>query len=250
MGDVNPQDDQSAETGYRIWAADKAVYGPVELPILVSWIKEERVLADTWVYSDGEDYWRKASAIPELQMFFRVGAPSGAGAAGVPAASRAPGTGLKPGALRRIKILADLSDEQLARFSAYLERIEVRQWTEVVKQGQPGDDLFFILEGEVRVRLMIAGKESVLATFMAGEVFGEMALFDDGPRSADVIANQNSTLLRMTGPLLQKLRAQEPDVATYFLFALAKSLAARIRADNRRFRDSVSFARSASPAGG
>jgi hypothetical protein len=39
--------DQAA--GYKIWGADNVVYGPVELPTLVTWIQEERVLADTWV---------------------------------------------------------------------------------------------------------------------------------------------------------------------------------------------------------
>jgi len=35
---------------YSIWAADNVVYGPVELPILIGWVKDERVLADTWVF--------------------------------------------------------------------------------------------------------------------------------------------------------------------------------------------------------
>lgn len=237
-------DATSSDTGYRIWAADKAVYGPVELPMLVSWIKEERVLGDTWIFTDADSQWRRASEIPELQMFFNRGGASSSGNSQALPAAKAPGTGEKPGVLRRIKLLAELTDEQLARFSAYLERVEIRQWTEVVKQGTPGNEMYFILEGELRVRMIIGGKESVLATLPAGEFFGDMALFDDGPRSADVIANTNCILLKMNGPLLEKLRSQEPDVATFFLFALAKSLASRIRGANRRFRDSVSFARS------
>ena len=228
------------EAGYRIFAADKAVYGPVELPNLVSWIKEERVLADTWVYLDAQERWQKASQIPELQMFFRPKSSA------EPAST--PSSGIRPGELRRIKLLSDLTEEQLTRFAEYLERISVRQWQDVLKQGELGSEMFFVLEGELRVRLMIAGKESVLTTLLPGEFFGEMALFDDGARSADVVTNQDCVLLKLTGPLLEKLRAQAPDVATYFLFALARSMAARIRADNKRFRDSVNFARSAGAA--
>jgi CRP/FNR family cyclic AMP-dependent transcriptional regulator len=58
--------------------------------------------------------------------------------------------------------------------------------------------MFLALEGEVRVRLMIARKESVLTVLGPGEFFGEVALFDHGPRSADVIANQDSSLLKIS----------------------------------------------------
>ena len=73
-----------------------------------------------------------------------------------------------------------------------------------------------------------------------------MALFDDGPRSADVVANKDSSLLKLTGTSLQQLREKAPEVAADFLLAVGRSLAARIRADNKRFRDSVNFARSSS----
>jgi CRP/FNR family transcriptional regulator, cyclic AMP receptor protein len=231
------------DTGYRIWGVDKAVYGPVELPVLVSWIKEERVIADTWIFSESADQWQKASATPELQLFFRnkpTGQPSEAGAA--IAQDPIP----RAGTLRRIKLLANLTDLQLDKFARVLEAVPVRQGTEVVRQGQPGDAMYFILEGELRVRLLISSKESVLTTLGAGEFFGEMSLFDDGPRSADVISNQDSALLKFSAASLKMLRDQAPDVAADFLAAVGRSLAARIRADNKRFRDSVNFARSSS----
>ena len=56
---------------FKIWAVDNQVYGPVELPVLVGWVKEERVTADTWIFSERDDAWQKAAKVPELQMFFR-----------------------------------------------------------------------------------------------------------------------------------------------------------------------------------
>ena len=56
---------------YSIWAADNAVYGPVELPTLISWVKDERVVAETWIYDSQNDRWRKAGNLAELQLFFR-----------------------------------------------------------------------------------------------------------------------------------------------------------------------------------
>ena len=230
---------ESANIGFRIWAADNVVYGPVELPVLIGWVKEERVLANTWIFSEAHQRWSAAAQTSELQLFFSTASSSEAS----PASSA--GVALKPGSLRRIKLLADLTDSQLELFAKSLEHVDIRQWTELVKHGQAGDAMYFILAGELRVRLMIAGKESVLTTLGTGEFFGEMALFDDGPRSADVIANQDSTLLKLTASSLQQLRTASPQVAADFLLAVGRSLSARIRADNKRFRDSVNFARGA-----
>ena len=230
--------------GYKIWGIDNVVYGPVELPVLVGWVREERVASDTWIYHEDSNSWRKAAEIEELKMFFR---PSGESrpptAYDTELMQRAPS--LKPGSLRRIKIFASLSDEELTRFIRFVEVKEVRQFSEIVKQGDPGDAMYFILEGEVRVRLLIGGKESILTTLSSGDFFGEISLFDHGTRSADVLANENSILLRLGAGAFQRLVSEAPDLAAPFLFAVGKTLTARIRADNKRFRDSVAMARGA-----
>ena len=41
----------ATDTGFIVWGIDRVAYGPVELPTLVSWVKDERVTADTWVYA-------------------------------------------------------------------------------------------------------------------------------------------------------------------------------------------------------
>ncbi len=61
----------SQNSAYHIWAADNVVYGPVELPALIDWVKDKRVLAETWVFDGQNDRWRKAASLPELQLFFR-----------------------------------------------------------------------------------------------------------------------------------------------------------------------------------
>lgn len=221
--------------GYKIWGVDGVIYGPVELPTLVNWVKDERVAANTWIYYNENDSWEKAGQIQELRMFFR-----GKSVNGPSAASNAT---LKPGALRRVKILADMKDAQLERFAQFMEVLPVRQWTEVVKQGEIGDAMYLVLEGEVRVRLLIGGKETILAQLGAGEFFGEMALFDHGPRSADVVTNKDSVLLKISASAFKKLFELAPELAAPFLLSISKTLAARIRADNKRYKDSVNFAR-------
>jgi CRP/FNR family transcriptional regulator len=145
--------------------------------------------------------------------------------------------------LRRVKVLADMTDRQLERFVDFMEPQEARQWAQIVKQGQSDDSMYLILEGELRARLMIDGKETILATLGPGECFGEIALFDRSPRSADVLANKDSLLLKVSSEAFDKLRAEAPELAAPMLQAIARTLAGRIRADNKRIKDSVSFAR-------
>jgi len=227
------ESNQSAH--FNIWGVDHVAYGPVELPTLISWIKDERVTAETWIFHSEKEGWEKAGKLPELQMFFRPKTSE--------ASSQNPFVALKPGALRRVKILADLDDEQLERFVHLMELHPVRQWEEIVKQGQAGDAMFLVLEGELRVRLMIQNKETILTTLSAGEFFGDIALFDQGPRSADVIANKDGLLLKISAASFEKLLTSAPELAAPFLFAIGKTLSARIRADNKRIKDSVNFAR-------
>jgi CRP/FNR family transcriptional regulator, cyclic AMP receptor protein len=231
----------SATPGFMIWGVDNVVYGPVDLPTLIKWVKDERVTPQTWIHLQTENRWQLAQNIGELQMFF-ASTPGSQPSLNTPVI---PGVTVKPSILRRVRILAGLTDEQLQRFLELMEPRQVSQWEEIVKEGSPGDAMYLLLEGEVRVRLIIAGKESILATLCAGEFFGEVALFDHGPRSADVIANTNCLLLKIPTAAFQKLIQDVPELAAPFLYSIGRTLIARIRADNKRYRDSIAFARTA-----
>jgi hypothetical protein len=213
-----------------VWGSDEVAYGPVELPNLVSWIKDERVTADTWVFAGKTSCWQKASEIDELKMFFR---PRGSAVAAVGPA------GIDPRALRRVKILGGMSDEQLQRFADFMEIEQIPQWTQIVKQGDPGDTMYLILQGELRVRINVMGKETILTTLGPGEFFGDISLFDHGPRSADVVANSDATVLKISAAAFDKLSKEAPELATPLLRAIGQTLSARIRADNKRLGDSV-----------
>jgi hypothetical protein len=228
-------DSQSSDTGFIVWGIDQTPYGPVELPALVSWVKDERVTADTWVYATQEQSWQKAASVPELKLFFdrKTGG-----------SSSTQNGALDPRTLRRMKVLACFTDPQLERFAKIVEVIRIPQWAVIVQQGEPGDAMFLILDGELRVRLNVMGKETILATLGTGEFFGDIAIFDQGPRSADVVANMESTLGKITVENFNQLAQEAPELATPFLIAVGKTLTARIRADNKRFGDSVKFARS------
>jgi CRP-like cAMP-binding protein len=210
------------KASYYIWGIDNSPYGPVDLPLLLEWVNEGRVLADTWVFDPTAGNWGKASQFPELREHLTV------------ARETSTSLGLTPGLLRRIKILANLKDAQLAHLSDFMELEKVPQHSVVFSQGEVGDAMYLVLSGELRARVVVADIESLLATFSAGDFFGDMALFDNGPRSADVVANVDSTLLKISAANFYRLIREAPALATPFLQATARTLSSRIRADNRR----------------
>lgn len=218
---------------YYVWGIDRVAYGPVELPTLVNWIRDERVEKETWIFDQRAACWAQAQQITELKGVLGRARGEGASTAG------GAGPQIKPGSLRRIKILAEFADDQLTSFARYLEVRPVAQYSSVVKAGEEGDSMFMVLDGELRVRVNVQGKESILATLEPGESFGELALLDEGKRSADVVANVPSTLLVITKDGLKKLFAEAPALAAPFLHALARAIAARLRTANRRMEDSI-----------
>jgi hypothetical protein len=232
--------DTTSDADYNVWGIDRTVYGPVDISMLLSWVQDERVTADTWIFRGSDSNWQKASEMPELKGLFAQkpgSAPVGAQAAGILKTSEA-------SQLQGVKILAGLSDEQLGRFAQFGEVEEVPAGRVVVRQGERDEALYLLLEGEMRVRIMVAGVETVLTTLVAGDCFGDLALLDHGPRSADVVADSDSTMVKISGPSFDKLCKAEVDASTLVLRALDKTLTERIRADNQRYGNAVRGARS------
>ena len=217
---------QAPANDYFIWGIDDSPYGPVKLNVLLDWISDERVVSDTWIFSRSGGVWQKASELSELKEFFQTETAR--------LSLTSTSAGLKPGSLRRIKILAEMKDAQLAHLADFMQFQEILQHTVVVRQGDPGDAMFMIMSGELRARTMIGNRETILTTFGPGDFFGEMALFDHGPRSADVVANVDSHLLRLATTAFERLTREMPSLATPFLQATSRTLSARIRADNKR----------------
>ncbi len=228
---------EASKTDFKIWEADNVVSASLPLPALVARVQAGTVKAGTWIFSEQHDAWAKAVHTAELQMFYHRTPHA--------AASAKSSSNIPPEALRRVKILAEMSDEDLARFLTFMEVHTARQWSSIVKQGERGDSMFLVLDGEVRVRLLIDNKETTLVTLASGDFFGEVSLFDQGPRSADVIANTDAVLLKISHKAFANLSQTAPELAAPILIGIGRTLTARIRADNKRLRDTLVLARAA-----
>jgi CRP-like cAMP-binding protein len=106
----------------------------------------------------------------------------------------APGSRLRD-QLARVPLFADLDGSTLEDLAARMtvKRVQREGW--VITQEDAGEALFVVLSGRVKVvRFGDSGREVILAILRPGEFFGEMALLDGGPRSADVVALEDTTL--------------------------------------------------------
>ena len=125
--------------------------------------------------------------------------------------------------LERAPVFSSLPPEILAAITAQGEERSFEPGDVVVRDEDPGDELFVILEGEARVER----QGSPLATFGAGEFFGEISVFDGRARSADVVAVTPLRTLAISRELVRSALEREPRAA----WAMLEVLAGRLRDD-------------------
>jgi CRP-like cAMP-binding protein len=137
--------------------------------------------------------------------------------------------------LAKFRVFADLGEQELR---ALIEQSALSRHSAgetILSEGEEGHCMYVILRG--RVRVLAAGVE--IATVGEGDFFGEVALVDDGPRSADVVAVEDCELMVITRMTLGILAAVEPGAAIQLLAAIGRSLVGKLRADNARFRELI-----------
>lgn len=132
----------------------------------------------------------------------------------------------KPGrvdTLRRLPLFEGLDDAALARIAAAAEERTFSPGDVLVREGSLGLAVFFVVSGHCEVRHEADGH--VLATLGPGEVFGEMALLDPGPRTASVVALEDVVVYTLSNWQMKPLLEEHPSVAVHML----RTLAARFR---------------------
>lgn len=102
-------------------------------------------------------------------------------------------------------------------FREVVSRLTLKHYEEgslIVSEGDPGDSMFVIVNGEVSVNTTNSkGKQITLANLGEGEFFGEISLLTGRPRTATIITNTDSDLLELTREDYQKVIADHPHVA-------------------------------------
>lgn len=111
-----------------------------------------------------------------------------------------------------------------------MRRHEIKNGEIALRAGDRGDTAYFILSGAVEVFIERDGRHVTLARLGKGEIFGEMAIIDPGPRSASVRAVEDTICIVTTYDDFTRSIAENPQFATEFL----RTLVARLRDANAR----------------
>ncbi len=133
-------------------------------------------------------------------------------------------------------LFASLDEEGAAVLMELLTESVATKGEVLFHEGEPGDHLFLILEGKVKLgHASLDGRESLIAVLGPGEMFGELSLFDPGLRTSTATALTEARVLRLDNTQLMPWLAGRPEVAA----ALLQALARRLRRTNETMADLV-----------
>jgi CRP-like cAMP-binding protein len=135
--------------------------------------------------------------------------------------------------LSSVDIFSRLTPEGLALIAEVSTEEQHDAGTVIFRQGDPGDKLYLILSGRVRISREVPGMgEEALAILKEGDVFGEMALLDEAPRSADARVHERCKLLSIPKNGFEDLLFLHKDLAYEVLWNVIRTLIRRLRETN------------------
>jgi CRP/FNR family transcriptional regulator len=113
--------------------------------------------------------------------------------------------------LRRVALFRDLPEAELTDLARHMTRREFGRNELIFSQGDPGDGFYIVTEGRVRItRENASGNEVIMTLHEPGEYFGELALFDDEPRSASATAEERTGVLFLSRSVFRQFLEEHP----------------------------------------
>jgi CRP/FNR family transcriptional regulator len=138
--------------------------------------------------------------------------------------------------VRRAPLFKALDDEAATALQSQMSRTHMERGDVLFHEGDRGDTLYVIAEGKIKLgRTSPDGRENLVAILGPGEMFGELSLFDPGPRTMTATAVAETQLLELGNDSLTGLLTGRPEVAKALLAALAQ----RLRRTNAHLADLV-----------
>jgi CRP/FNR family transcriptional regulator, cyclic AMP receptor protein len=138
--------------------------------------------------------------------------------------------------LRQAPLFSALDDEAASALRASMSETKIRRGEVLFREGDSGDRLFVVTDGKVKLgRSSSDGRENLLAILGPGQMFGELSLFDPGPRSATVTAVTDVSMLVLSHDEMVRWLSGRPEVAR----GLLSQLAGRLRKANDVVADLV-----------
>ncbi|MDX2193394.1 MAG: cyclic nucleotide-binding domain-containing protein [Gemmatimonadales bacterium] len=139
--------------------------------------------------------------------------------------------------LKNTAIFAGLDDDELQRVAEICRPQRYKSAEVIFKEGEPGNRLFIVQEGSVRISRTIPGVgEEALAVLKPGACFGEMAVLDRSERSTDAIANDACLIQTIARPDFEMLVDFDHELGYKVMKAVVQLLCSRLRATNDSLR--------------
>ncbi len=139
--------------------------------------------------------------------------------------------------LKNAQLFADLDEAEIAAVGEICSEQSFKFGQKIFNEGDPGNRLYIVSEGEVRISRDVPGSgEEALTILKPGACFGEMAVFDRSERSTDAIANVDCKLVTMTRPDFEMLMDFNRDLAYKVLWSVVRLLCERLRITNDNLR--------------
>jgi len=117
-------------------------------------------------------------------------------------------------ALAQVPLFAGMPPRFLKRLADKMDEQRFMEGATIVRQGEPGDTFYVLIEGEAKVK---DANGRVLSRLIPGDFFGEISLMDGGPRTATVVAETNLTALALSRKDFSALLQSEPKVTVGLL---------------------------------
>jgi CRP-like cAMP-binding protein len=143
--------------------------------------------------------------------------------------------------LKKTTLFHDFTDEELTSFIELLDEVTFSPGECIVRQDELGDCMYLLVRGSARVNHHSGGRDVELAILKPGDFFGELALVDHGPRSADVEVIEDALLMKISQAAISALAGIYPNAAFKFLIAIGRLMVERLRQSNQRYVDSLLF---------
>lgn len=122
--------------------------------------------------------------------------------------------------LRTVPLFTGLSNRELQRIGELVDEVDLPSGRVLMRQGESGAEMLVVVDGSARIER----DGAVIADSGAGEVLGEIALLDGGPRTATVTLTRDSRLLVLGRREFQAVMDELPDVRLRVLEAVARRL--------------------------
>ncbi len=146
--------------------------------------------------------------------------------------------------LKTVPFFNELSNRQLKSVSDIMFERTYETDEFIFEEGQPGAALFLILDGRVAVEISRENHTASLATLEKGAFFGEMALLDETPRSANARALERTRALALYRNDLNDLIHKDPQTACQIYRALSRMVGDRLRSTNELVQTAIPTDRS------